>query len=440
LLFRKGLIKVFVAVSLIGLLAGLTVPFAVASDGSWTKERMTFSFGDSWLVDAEVDTNHVIHMVWWDNRPGRYEVYYNYRDQYGGRGTPFRVSDGGALDPPRIAVGPDGDILIVWTEDRGDVYGKSIYYRWRQSDTGWQPVERYPVASGNPSLPDVAINSQNVASIAWYSIVGEGPITWVYVDGVQVGGGYLTAAMCPRIVFDPNDGLHLVYQALDFSTEIGEYYGWKVMYTRRTSAGQWWQFPMHIAGGGRGPDAEHAFFPDVAVGPNNYGYILYRQEGPPIAPSPTTTNELYLCIAEEFEKIQVDYYGTGWANAIVCPSVKVSSSGNVYMTWSKDIGTGVFSVFYREIVDGIMYDTQRPLNEINIQNPIIVLDEARGSPDRGYIIYEDYSLGGDQGEIYMIYRDLPVIPEFSPSFVLTFLMLSTLSVAILARAKKNPHS
>jgi len=440
LLFWKGFSSIFGTMFLLGLLiANLTVPAAALLPiDLWTKERVTTMTGDSWLVDAEMGPNHVLHMTWADSHTGVYEVFYNYRTASGSYGTPYQVSTYSSyaqrnLSPPRIAVGPDGDVIIVWSENRGDQYGQSVYYRWKQSDTGWQSVQRYAAATNSPSMPDVDINSRDLASIAWHSLAGQGPATFVYVDGVQVGGDFLSAGMLPRIVFDKNDNLHLAYQALYLPTGIGEYNGWMVRYRRRSSIGQWGMDQL-IAGGGSGYTGIHAFYPDVAIGPNNYGYIIYRQEGPPIAPSPTNINELYCSVAETAKKWQIDGLGTYPANIVLCPSIKVSSAGSVYMTWSKEYSGGLHTVYYREIVNNLLCDVQRPLIETNIEKPIIVLDEA-GGLETGYLIYEDYHLGGNAGELYLLHGSLPVIPEFPSYIVWPLLMTATLIVAWVYRRK-----
>jgi hypothetical protein len=435
--------KVIAILSLTGLLvANLTFPVAgLPSIFAWTKERVTNTpSSDTWLVDAEMGPNGVLHMTWLDSYTGTYEIYYNYRTASGTYGTPFQVSSWSGtsnrnLSPPRIAVGPDGDVIIVWSENRGDANGQSVYYRWKQSDVGWQSVQRYGLPVNNPSMPDVAVNSHDSASVAWYSLAGGGPMTYVYVDGVLVGGDSITSAMLPRIVFDKNDNLHLAYQALYVPINIGEWDGWMVRYRRRSSAGVWGT-DQYIAGGGTNLDAVHAFYPDVAVGPNNYGYILYRQEGPPVGSAPSDTNQLYCSIAETAQKINIDGYGTYPPSMVVCPSVKASSTtGNVYMTWCKLYSAGVYSVYYREIASGVLQAVQRPLTETLIEKPIIVLDEST-NPETGYLIYEDYHLGGNAGELYLLKSPLPIIPEFPSYFIWPLFMAVTL-VAVWVYRRKN---
>jgi hypothetical protein len=109
------------------------------------------------------------------------------------------------------------------------------------------------------------------------------------------------------------------------------------------------------------------------------------------------------------------------------------------MTWSRETSasSGTYSVYYREIVSDVIYPIQRPLMETSIEKPIIVADKV-GTSESGFIIYEDYHLGGSAGEIYMIKTTLPIVPEFPSLLVMSPLfMMATLLTAILWKRKRS---
>jgi hypothetical protein len=43
---------------------------------NWTTKRLTWNSGDSLRPDIFVDSNKNIHVVWCDETPGNYEIYY----------------------------------------------------------------------------------------------------------------------------------------------------------------------------------------------------------------------------------------------------------------------------------------------------------------------------------------------------------------------------
>jgi len=423
------------------LIATIMLPVsALPQPSAWVKERMTYTSGDSWFVDAAFGPDGTLHFTWLDDSIGTYEVYYNYRTNAGSYGTPFRLTSSGVIykDPPRIAVGPDGDVIIVWAENRGG--GKSIYYRWRQSDTGWQPEQIYTASTSdpsyeNPSHPDVAINSLDVAAVAWHSYIsGGGGTTHVFVDGVQVGGAYLTSACYPRIVFDKNNNLCLVYMALRLTTILGDWNGWEVRDRFRSPNGEWGP-EARLAGGGNQLDGINAMFPDIAVGdPSNTRCFAYLQEGPPIGPSPTSTLEVYCRVGSiGGSSVEVDGYGVHDIEHSVRPSVQISSAGTVLAVWSKEY-SGQTTIYCAEVNNNVVTDYQRPLTETGIERPIILIDEAISQ--RIYIIYEDYSLGGNAGELWLIKSPQGVVPEFPSFLILPLFMIATLLAVIVYRRKQ----
>jgi hypothetical protein len=413
---------------------------ALPQPSDWAKERMTYTSGDSWFVDAEFGPDGTLHFTWLDDSSGTYQVYYNFRTSAGSYGTPFRlISSGVVEDPPRIAVGPDGDVIIVWGENRGG--GKSIYCRWRQSDTGWQPEQNYTPSTSNPSYenpshPDVAINSLDVATIAWHSYIsGGGGHTHVLVDGVQVGGSYFWSAAYPRIVFDKNDNLCLVFMALHLTTILGDWNGWEVRSMFRSPNGEWGP-EAKLAGGGNQLDGINAMFPDIAVGgSSNTRCFAYLQEGPPISPSPTDTLEVYCRVGSiGGSSVEVDGYGVHDIDCSVRPSVQISSAGTVLAVWSKKY-SGQTTIYCAEVNDNVVTDYQRPLTETGIERPIILIDEAISQ--RIYIIYEDYSLGGNAGELWLIKSPQGTVPEFPSFLVLPLFMVATLLAVIVYRRKRT---
>jgi hypothetical protein len=51
--------------------------FAQAAQADWTPtKRITWTSGGSWLPAIGVDSFHNLYVVWEDQTPGNYEIYY----------------------------------------------------------------------------------------------------------------------------------------------------------------------------------------------------------------------------------------------------------------------------------------------------------------------------------------------------------------------------
>ena len=136
--------------------------------------------------------------------------------------------------------------------------------------------------------------------------------------------------------------------------------------------------------------------------------------------------------------MEVDGYGVHDIEYSVRPSVQISSAGTVLAVWSKEY-SGQTTIYCAEATDNVVTDYQRPLTETGIERPIILIDEtdyARLYETEGiYIIYEDYSLGGNAGELWLIRSPRGMIPEFPSFLILPLFMIATLLAVIVYRRK-----
>jgi BNR repeat-like domain len=103
-----------------------------STDGgtTWSADhRLTWLSGDSYESGIAIDLSSTIHVVWQDNMPGNFEIYYK-RSTDGGTSwsSAQRLTwNAGQSQVPAVAIGPGNTIHVVWS-DTTPGYSE-IYYR-----------------------------------------------------------------------------------------------------------------------------------------------------------------------------------------------------------------------------------------------------------------------------------------------------------------------
>jgi len=143
--------------------------FGQSALADWTPvKRLTWTSGYSFAPAVAVDSSDAIHVVWFDNTPGNYAVYYR------------RSTDGGATwsalkrltwnssnaSGPALAVDSNDDLHLVWQDATSG--NDEIYYR-KSTDGGlnWSAARRLTWTSGDSYTPVLAIDSANAIHVVW---------------------------------------------------------------------------------------------------------------------------------------------------------------------------------------------------------------------------------------------------------------------------------
>ena len=140
------------------------------SGQTWSSlKRLTWNSGGSSSPHVAIDSSDRIHMVWMDDTPGNFEIFYK------------RSTDSGATwsGPKRltwipgwsmigsIATPPGNGIHVVWYEDfQGNI---EVFYK-RSTDSGanWSGLTRMTWNSGSSSGPSIAADAVNNIHMVWY--------------------------------------------------------------------------------------------------------------------------------------------------------------------------------------------------------------------------------------------------------------------------------
>ncbi len=140
-----------------------------STDGgiSWgTDTRLTTDIADSWNPSVSV-SGSVVHVVWYDNRDGNWEIYYK-RSADGGISwsADTRMTTNSSVSRyPCVAVS-GSNVHIVWHDDRDGNY--EAYYK-RSTDGGlsWEPDTRLTNNTGGSFYPSIAV-SGSFLHVVWF--------------------------------------------------------------------------------------------------------------------------------------------------------------------------------------------------------------------------------------------------------------------------------
>ena len=141
--------------------------FTAIADDLQVTDTTGVSAGPSVAFDP---TNGKIHIAWYDNRDGSYEIYYTY---IGGdrfinwqNGTQITNRSGDSTYPS-IALDSYGNIHVVWQYYSNGNW--DIYYKKLANDgTALTADERVTDDPGNSIRPKITIDSEDNANIVWY--------------------------------------------------------------------------------------------------------------------------------------------------------------------------------------------------------------------------------------------------------------------------------
>jgi BNR repeat-like domain len=146
--------------------------FKKSSDGgaTWTtSKRLTYNAGWSFCPGIAVDSSGRLHVVWYDNTTGNYEIYYRKSTDGGTSWTMSRqlTNNAGLSGSPRIAAYSSSSLHLVWSDSTPGV--NEIYYK-KSTDGGasWTAGKRLTWTSGWSYAPDIAVDSSGNPHIVWY--------------------------------------------------------------------------------------------------------------------------------------------------------------------------------------------------------------------------------------------------------------------------------
>jgi predicted neuraminidase len=136
---------------------------------NWTSaQRLTYALGGSMWPAIAVDSSGPLHLVWADNKLGDFDIYYRKTLDGGDTWTSAQrlTWNSGASWYPAIAVISTGHLHVVWEDNMPGNF--EIYYK-KSTDGGstWSSSQRLTWNSGSSEYPVVAVDSTGHLHVVW---------------------------------------------------------------------------------------------------------------------------------------------------------------------------------------------------------------------------------------------------------------------------------
>lgn len=209
-------------------------------DGSWSSAVVIYSNdGPSRWPAIAIDNHDNLHVVWHDQEPGSYEIFYSMSMDGGSTWLPPAIISGAPGSyAAAIAIDSEDNLHVVWQHIISGKY--EIYYATKPSGDPWSTAVNVSHNSGDSYYPAIATDNSNNLHVVWedltpgnyeilYSISEDGGLTWS--TSVNISNNE-DSSVFPDIATDSNNGLHVVWS--DWTPGNLEIY-----YASKPSGGSW---------------------------------------------------------------------------------------------------------------------------------------------------------------------------------------------------------
>jgi hypothetical protein len=188
---------------------------------TWSTDRLTWNSGNSTSPAITSDSQDNIHIVWMDNTPGNYEIYYKKSTDGGSTWSTNRLTwNSGHSEDPDIYTDSNDNIYVVWDDESVGNY--QIYCK-KSTDGGatWS-TNRLTWSFGDSWEPTIAIDSSNNIHVVWrdfylmtpedddiyYKKSTDGGTSWSSTKRLTWNQGY---SGWPDVTTDSSDNIHIVW-------------------------------------------------------------------------------------------------------------------------------------------------------------------------------------------------------------------------------------
>jgi len=324
-------------------------PFAIVSI---PEKRLSWTSGHSGDADIAVEASGKVHVVWQDNTPGNFEIYYKKSPDGGATwaGAKKLTFTAGSSRAPAIAVDPSLNLHVVWADDTPGNF--EVYYK-KSTDGGatWTANKRLSMTADSSDHPFIAVDSAGDLHVVWQDNT-PGNEEVFYAKSTDKGAAWSAARRLtwtpdesedPAIGVESSGFLHLVWG--DETPGNSEIY-----HKKSTDGGATWSVNKRLtwnSGGSVGPKIAvdpsgclHVVWPDHSPG----NYEIYYKNSPDGGATWTTNNRLTWNSSFSLE-----------------PVMAADSSGHLHVVFM-DNAPENFEIFYRKSVDGgVTWTTNRRL-------------------------------------------------------------------------------
>ena len=250
----------------------LTLLFPLQISGqTWSLlKRVTWNGGNSMYPSVAIGNG--IHLTWTDNTPGNYEIFYKRSFDSGATWSANTrlVWNGGISEFPSIAVSPNNSIHVVWQDQTPGNY-EIFYKRSTNNGTSWSGLTRLTWNESDSWKPNITISSDNNIHIAWYDRT---PGNWeiFYKRSTTNGASWSVPTRLtwntglsgdPNLTADSGNFIHLVW--CDNTPGNNE-----IFHKRSTDSGAFWSLSSRLTWNGG-----ESFLPSITSDTTNGLHLVW---------------------------------------------------------------------------------------------------------------------------------------------------------------------
>jgi len=306
------------------------------------EKRLSWSSGQSGNAAIAVEPSGKIHVVWQDDTPGNFEIYYK-KSPDGGVGwtTNKRLTfSSGNSGSPAIVVDASFNLHVVWEED---LTGNSEVYYKKSTDAGvtWTAAKRLSLTANASYNPGIAVDPSGKVHVVWSEdISGNEEIS--YTKSRDSG---VTWTAAKRLSWTPDESENPVIKAgssgllhLVWSEEMSD--NAEIFHKKSTDGGATWSASKRLTW-----NSGYSLHPVLAVDSSANPGVVWSDNTP--------GNE------EIYHKKNTDGGVTWTANKRLTwtpgfslePAVTVDFLDYLHVVFMDD-SLGHFEVYYRKSLDG----------------------------------------------------------------------------------------
>ncbi len=321
---------------------GLFLFVPVAQAGWTTAKRLTWNSGHSYYPAIAVGPSGQLHIVWQDSAPGNWQIYYKRSTDGGTTWSAARRltwTSGGSMSPA-IAVDPDGRVHMLWNDATS---GNDEIYYTKSADGGdtWATKKRLTWTSGGSTNPAIAVDSSGHLHAVWHDNT---PANFeiYYKRSTDCGATWTTGkrltwtlgdSVSPAVVADSSGTIHLVWE----DRTPGNY---EIYYKKSTDGGTTWTTNKRLTW-----NAGWSQFPAIQVDSSDRLHVVW-DDG-------TTGNfEIYYKKSSNGGSTWTASRRLSWNSGYsYSPSICVDAAAALHIVWH-DNTNGDFELCYKKSTDG----------------------------------------------------------------------------------------
>jgi len=329
--------RLMVMIAVIGLFL-----FGQAARADWGPvKRLTWNSGLSGWASLAADASGNVHLVWTDNSPGNFDVYYKRSSDGGSNWGPGQNLSSNAGDSgwTAVAVDSSGNLHVLW-EDSTPGNWDIFYVNTTDGGASWSTPQNLSSNVGDSHGVSVAADSSGKIHMAWhdntsgnyeiyYRMSSDGGGSWTIRKRLTWNAG---DSGSPDIAADSSGDVHIVWQD---STPGNQ----EIFYRKSEDAGANWIPAKRLCW-----NSGTSYYASLAVDPLGNVHAVWHDSTP-------GDRQLFYKRStdggDSWVPVQRLTWTTGWSYD---PVIASDSSGQIHLAW--DFQGTPSEIFYKASTDG----------------------------------------------------------------------------------------